>query len=288
MRHSRVSRLRSKHSPISDSEWEDILSALLSSRNADKNRPKTNSPEKLELSSVVVGDQLTLIIRRNISGITQRLGEILLQVLDEEEAGDRVELLDWVGVAVDRTTALEQDIQNLNAKYEEQGRTIEKLHQQLEDFIETKKEHEASLLEKFQALLNAKKLKIRDQQRLLAGAKMDPQKGKYRSCNGALRYLLLTGAYSPTNSSNSASKLTEAPSKLKSSKEKGGNGFTLITFKLQIMTGWLRAEVIVSYSGACLVGKDYFIMDFVIESYKSRFAWIAKHSLRLPCAYGKP
>ena len=74
-----------------------------------------------------------------------------------------------------RATSLENEVQDLTNKYEEQGKTIQKLTQQLDDLIEAKKQHETSLLEKFRELLNAKKLKIRDQQRLLAGAKVDPQ-----------------------------------------------------------------------------------------------------------------
>merc|ERR1711939_405777 len=46
------------------------------------------------------------------------------------------------------------------------------LNQQLEDLVKAKKDHEDELLKKFAALLNTKNLKIRDQQRLLAGAKI--------------------------------------------------------------------------------------------------------------------
>lgn len=69
-------------------------------------------------------------------------------------------------------------MRDLNTKYQTQADIIKKLNEQLEDLIRAKQEHETLLLEKFQALLNAKKLKIRDQQRLLAGAKVDPQKGR--------------------------------------------------------------------------------------------------------------
>ena len=76
-----------------------------------------------------------------------------------------------------RATDLEQEVQNLTSKYDEQEKLMQKLNQQLEDLIEAKKQHEDTLLGKFRELLNAKKLKIRDQQRLLVGAKVDPQKG---------------------------------------------------------------------------------------------------------------
>lgn len=47
---------------------------------------------------------------------------------------------------------------------------------QLDHLIEAKKEHEDLLLERAALLLNEKKLKIRDQQRLLATAKVDEKK----------------------------------------------------------------------------------------------------------------
>ena len=118
--------------------------------------------------------RLTLVFRRNISGVTQRLGEISLQLDENQE----IALFEWTAIAADRASDLEIARRDLNVKYQDQSKIIQKLSEQLEDLIEAKKEHENMLLEKFQALLNAKKLKIRDQQRLLATAKVDPRKGK--------------------------------------------------------------------------------------------------------------
>lgn len=50
-----------------------------------------------------------------------------------------------------------------------------KLSAELDDLVKAKKEHENELLQKFAELLNTKKLKIRDQQRLLSDAKVDPK-----------------------------------------------------------------------------------------------------------------
>jgi len=130
--------------------------------------------EQLELAASISSTQLILVFRRNISGITQRLGEIAFRQ-DNDEA---IELYEWAAAAADTTTDLARAMRDLNTKYQAQADTIKKLNEQLEDLIQAKKQHETLLLEKFQALLNAKKLKIRDQQRLLAGAKVDPQKGK--------------------------------------------------------------------------------------------------------------
>ena len=77
-----------------------------------------------------------------------------------------------------RSDALETSIQTLTSQLTEQKQTINKLEQQLEDLIQAKKAHEEELLGKFALLLNEKKLKIREQQRLLAGAKIDPNAAK--------------------------------------------------------------------------------------------------------------
>ena len=155
-----------------------MLFSVLLAQTKDERHSGSKSVEKLELISLVAGEQMTLIVRRNVSGITQRLGEVILRVLDEEEASERVELLDWVTVAVDRANLFENKVEDLSRKHDEQAKAIEKLNQQLEGLIEAKRLHETSLLEKFQELLNSKKLKIRDQQRLIAGAKVDPHMGK--------------------------------------------------------------------------------------------------------------
>lgn len=76
------------------------------------------------------------------------------------------------------STTLSTTIQHLNEKFAEQKDTISKLENQLDDLIQAKKTHEEELLAKFALLLNEKKLKIREQQRLLAGAKLDPNAAK--------------------------------------------------------------------------------------------------------------
>ena len=57
--------------------------------------------------------------------------------------------------------------------------TIVKLNAQLDDFIKTKNETETAMLQQFMELLNEKKRKIRDQSRLLVGAKVDKTAGKF-------------------------------------------------------------------------------------------------------------
>ena len=171
MKESQVSKLRSKHSQVDETEWETVLLSTL--RGQRFSGQKAKSLEKLELVALIAGDQLVIIFRKNISGITQRLGEISLTRDEDLE----ISTLDWTSTAIICSYTLEDEVQDLTSKYEQQAEMVKKLNQQLEDLIKAKAEHESSLLEKFRELLNAKKLKIRDQQRLLAGAKLDVHKG---------------------------------------------------------------------------------------------------------------
>jgi hypothetical protein len=66
-------------------------------------------------------------------------------------------------------------VDELEAQITEQKKTVERLNAQIKSLGEAKQEHENALLRKFSELLNSKKLKIRDQQRFLATAKVDPE-----------------------------------------------------------------------------------------------------------------
>lgn len=94
-----------------------------------------------------------------------------------KDDSQEIDSIKWAATAVMSFNTVEKNMEDLRVKYEEQSLIIEKLSQQLEELIKAKIEHENALIGKFRDLLNAKKLKIRDQQRLLATAKVDPQKG---------------------------------------------------------------------------------------------------------------
>ena len=172
VRQARIARLKAKSSQITDKEWETILlSTLLYQR---FNAPFATALENLEILASIIGDRLEIAFRRNISGITQRLGAITLTKDEDQE----INTLAWTSTAVSRSVDIEKEVLSLQAKYGKQKETITELNRQLDDLIQAKIDHENSLLEKFRDLLNAKKLKIRDQQRLLATAKIDPAIGK--------------------------------------------------------------------------------------------------------------
>lgn len=127
--------------------------------------------EKLQVLATLAGDQLSILFRNNISGITQKLGEVVFKKDESQE----LDITGWTGTAVKRSNELDREVQELTSRYDEQSKKMEKLSLQLEDLIKAKIEHENDLLHKLQELLNTKKLKIRDQQRLLASAKLDPK-----------------------------------------------------------------------------------------------------------------
>ncbi|TKA71008.1 hypothetical protein B0A49_09345 [Cryomyces minteri] len=114
--------------------------------------------------------QIAITLRKNISGITQRLGTVTLDQHNEQE----IALFDWCGLAAHTATAANADAVALTARCDALQEAIAQLTTQLDDLVTAKKEHEDALIAKFAELLNAKKLKIRDQQRLLAGVKLDP------------------------------------------------------------------------------------------------------------------
>ena len=169
VKQSRISKLRDKRSSLSDGEWKDILLSILLHQNT--RQQETTSSEKLETVATIGGGGLTIHFRNNISGITQKLGEIHLK----ENEAQEIDAISWCGAAVQRSTSLEIEMEDLRVKYNEQSQTIEQLNYQLEELVSAKKKHEDTLLDKFRELLNAKKSKIRDQQRVLNGASVDPK-----------------------------------------------------------------------------------------------------------------
>lgn len=93
------------------------------------------------------------------------------------DPGLEIELFEWTGIAADTATAIEKQQLELESNLRARDQDLAKMRQQLEDLTSAKKNHEDELLEKFRNLLNSKKLKIRDQQRLLAGASADSTLG---------------------------------------------------------------------------------------------------------------
>lgn len=89
--------------------------------------------------------------------------------------------VEWAFLSAQAHNEALKRLTELKTKLDHEQGTIDKLNAQLEDFIKTKNETETAMLQQFMALLNEKKRKIRDQSRLLAGAKVDQSVGKYKA-----------------------------------------------------------------------------------------------------------
>lgn len=174
VKHTQIRKHRASNYQGTDAEWEALLKhALLQIEpDDDEHVQVTHGVETV----ATAGDdgKLTITIRKNISGITQRLGSIQLEQDGEQE----IELFDWTGIAALSATDAQEQVTALNSKLQEQQEAVTKLNAQLDDLIKAKQEHEDELLQKFTELLNAKKLKIRNQQRLLSGARVDGNSGQ--------------------------------------------------------------------------------------------------------------
>ncbi len=204
MKASRISSLREKKSVQSNSQWEHTLLNTLLQQLIIPEEPNQHPKERIETVASLSPSRLTLIFRKNISGITQRLGEITLHQDDAIE----IDPLSWTSLAIAHGDALEAHVSDLTAKHASAQQNLSALNQQLEELITAKQAHEIALLSKFKVLLNAKKVKIRDQQRLLAQAKV---RGTPQGAQDATRGADETGArHIPSESKRGKRKADEA------------------------------------------------------------------------------
>ncbi|EEH50458.2 uncharacterized protein PADG_06538 [Paracoccidioides brasiliensis Pb18] len=173
-----VNKLRAKNYHGGDDEWTGILAYALGQRQS------TSVPEEHKAGLKVVAavkqdeddesrNEIVITLMKRIDTITQRLGTIALKQ-DDDQA---IQLFDWTGIAISRAEGLENQLLSLTAKYTAAESIISKLNAQLQELIKEKAQHDDQLIAKFSQLLNEKKLKIRNQQRLLAMARIDGDKG---------------------------------------------------------------------------------------------------------------
>ncbi|EFW98836.1 hypothetical protein CMQ_4688 [Grosmannia clavigera kw1407] len=164
LRHSRIDKLRVKTAPCTAAEWEQSLASVLLDQGPFANVDATATVEE--------ESTLTIMIRRRIENITQRLGTLSLAYNGDED----IELYEWCGEIVRSRAQAQQLLAETIAERDKLEKSVDELRQQLEEFLAAKEEDENALLEKFCMLLNEKKVKIRVQQRLLssyAGGKVE-------------------------------------------------------------------------------------------------------------------
>ncbi|KAL1841412.1 hypothetical protein VTJ49DRAFT_7089 [Mycothermus thermophilus] len=164
LRHDRIGELRASSSPCSPEEWETVLKSLLLGGEPVEGI-EAGAEANLEKA-------ITITIRRRVAGISQRLGTLTLPYKEEEE----IALFDWCGAALLDREQAQASVRSESAKVTDLEAQIAELRSQLDELTQSKADREAELLEKFCTLLNEKKVKIREQQRLLSTAKVDPSR----------------------------------------------------------------------------------------------------------------
>ncbi|OHE99242.1 hypothetical protein CORC01_05523 [Colletotrichum orchidophilum] len=163
VRHDKVASLRVKNSPVSEEEWVAILTAVLQQEPAG---------DIEAIASVENESVLTLTIRKKGNEFTQRLGAIELSHSPRE----LIELFDWCALSAQTANEAKKALASTTAKANKLEDSVRELKAQIDELVAAKEADESELLEKFRDLLNEKKLKIRQQQKLLASASVEPEK----------------------------------------------------------------------------------------------------------------
>jgi hypothetical protein len=161
LKHDKVVSLRVNNCPASESEWQEILESLFQ---------QEPLPDIQATATVQSEKSISITLRKEVQGITQRLGAITLSH-DPDEA---IELFEWCGAAVESSTGSKQAAADLAVRSSEAEVAVTQLQSQLEDLIKAKCDDETMLLRKFRDLLNEKKIKIREQQQALAALAANP------------------------------------------------------------------------------------------------------------------
>ncbi|TQV97607.1 mitotic apparatus protein p62 [Cordyceps javanica] len=163
IKHGRTSALKVKNSPLTDSEWESTLESFFNQR------PLNNINATATVQSE---SSITITIRKQVQGITQRLGTITLS----HDANEAIELLEWCAASADAVVASNEANAQAQSKATQLEASIHQLKEQLEELLKAKDEDETALLRKFRDLLNEKKVKIREQQKVLASGSFSTAK----------------------------------------------------------------------------------------------------------------
>ncbi|EGX93195.1 DNA double-strand break repair and VJ recombination XRCC4 [Cordyceps militaris CM01] len=117
---------------------------------------------------------ISITVRKQVQGITQRLGTITLS----HDANEAIELLEWCAASADAVVASNQATAHAQSQAAEREASIQQLKTQLDELVRAKDEDETALLQKFRDLLNEKKVKIREQQKVLASPAFSVTRGE--------------------------------------------------------------------------------------------------------------
>jgi hypothetical protein len=134
---------------------------------------------KLSLAASLSSKSLTLHLRQTMSGgISQRLGELTLNAAPDYE----IDTLEWTATAIRRGEDLTTQRDSAIAKAKESEQRVKSLAAQLEELVSVRKESEDQMLIAFADVLNTKKRKVRELQRMVEELRMsgdnDQEKGE--------------------------------------------------------------------------------------------------------------
>ncbi|KAK3191328.1 hypothetical protein K4F52_002538 [Lecanicillium sp. MT-2017a] len=163
LKHDRVLSLRVKNCPVSEDEWQSIMESFFNQLPLD---------EINATASVQSESSIAITIRKEVQGITQRLGTITLSH-DENEA---IELLEWCAVSAEAVVANKAVASKAEEKNRELESAVDALKTQLDELVAAKAEDETALLHKFRDLLNEKKIKIREQHKVISSSSFNAPK----------------------------------------------------------------------------------------------------------------
>ncbi|PNY26641.1 Uncharacterized protein TCAP_03436 [Tolypocladium capitatum] len=160
LKHDRVASLRAKNCPVSEKEWEQILDSLL----------QAALVEDIQATATVqTASSISLTVRKQVQGITQRLGAVTLSC-DQNEG---IELFQWCETALDALSKSKEEAASSTKKVNDLEAAVMGLQVQLDELVQAKSDDEAALLQKFRDLLNEKKVKIRQQQKIMAASSVN-------------------------------------------------------------------------------------------------------------------
>lgn len=159
----------------SDEHWLAILKYAFITRQTSELEESERKGLHVEcaISGIEPKSQLTITIYSRVEDITHQLGQVELAF--SPDVSD-VDLFGWSCQIIDQRDKLEDQIATGGQQAHSTQQTIATLQKQLEDLVKAKEEHEHQLLSKFTLLLDEKKLKIRNQQRILQTANVNARK----------------------------------------------------------------------------------------------------------------
>ncbi|KAL6910410.1 hypothetical protein GGI43DRAFT_10466 [Trichoderma evansii] len=155
LKHDRIASFQVPNCPVSESEWQSILQSLFALQPA---------ADIQATASVRSETSLSITVRKRVQGITQRLGSIEL----EYDGNESIELFNWCAESIDALVQSNAALAEAAAHAKELETTVTELKAQLDELVTSKQEDETALLQKFRDLLNEKKVKIREQQKVIA------------------------------------------------------------------------------------------------------------------------